>query len=182
MSGKLKVTGETPTPNDPMIVKAYCEGRDFKKAGGTLTFAAATTGTEVANNAIVYSAKIAGNGIAVNLINPLGNSKPLSVSVSGVTINVSLATDSGGAITSTATLVIAAIDANTAASVLVHVANSGVSTGAGVCAVASAVLTGSNYTAGLPNSANTNAFVAGMLSYGGGAVGARDCCATLPTA
>ena len=35
MSGKLKVTGDTKTPNDPMIVKAYCEGRSTAAAGGS---------------------------------------------------------------------------------------------------------------------------------------------------
>lgn len=33
MPGKLKVTGDTKVPNDPMIVKAYCEGRQSAKDG-----------------------------------------------------------------------------------------------------------------------------------------------------
>lgn len=35
MPGKLKVTGDTKVPNDPMLVKAYCEGRALAAAGGS---------------------------------------------------------------------------------------------------------------------------------------------------
>jgi hypothetical protein len=181
MPGKLKITGNTKVPNDPMLVKAYCEGRAFKKGGGSITPATGTTGTVGANNGLTYTSVVPGDGVQINLINPGGNSKSLAVSVAGTTVNVSLATSSVGAITSTAAQVDTAIGANTAANALVSVANTGASTGAGVVAAANVRLTGSSYKA-QAGDANAQAFVDGMASYGGGAAGARDCCAILPTA
>jgi hypothetical protein len=59
-----------------------------------------------------------GNEIAAEFVNPGVASSPLSVSVSGNTIFVSLATDSTGALSSTAAHVVAAINAAPAASAL----------------------------------------------------------------
>ncbi|HEX5597563.1 MAG TPA: M14 family metallopeptidase [Micromonosporaceae bacterium] len=53
-----------------------------------------------------------GNDISVELANPGAASQPLSVSVTGSAIRVSLATNSSGAVTSTAAQVVAALNAN----------------------------------------------------------------------
>jgi hypothetical protein len=55
-----------------------------------------------------------GNDWKVTHANPSGNSKPLLVSVAGTTITVSLATNSGGTIISTAAQVAAAVNASDA--------------------------------------------------------------------
>jgi len=52
-----------------------------------------------------------GNAITVELANPAAASSPLSVSVSGTAITVSLGTDAAGALTSTAAQVVAALNA-----------------------------------------------------------------------
>ncbi len=119
-------------------------------AGGVRPAAAAVaaslvTGVVANNNAIAFTAVApgaAGNDISVALVDPDGNDQALSVDVIGRDIVVSLATGSGGAITSTAAEVIAAIEASAAAD-LVAVDNSGASTGAAaVAAVALADLAG----------------------------------------
>lgn len=87
------------------------------------------------NNALTFTSKltgVAGNNIAVRLVNPQANSAALAVSVSGNVITVNLATSVAGAITTTATQLSTAIAANAAANALVSVANTGASTGAGV--------------------------------------------------
>lgn len=179
MPGKLKITGNTKTPNDPMLVKAYCEGRAAAKSGSAApTFGSATTGVEANNNGITWTAKLAGQGISINLQNPNGNSKALAVSVSGLAVIVSLATDGAGAITSTAAQVIAAVNENARANVLLVGANTGASTGAGVVAAASAILVGSNVkkSAGDPV---TEAFISGRLSWTANPSGVKtqDACA-----
>lgn len=60
-----------------------------------------------------------GNDITVELDDPGGNNQALAVSVAGTVITVSLATDGGGAITSTNTEVVEAINAHAEASALV---------------------------------------------------------------
>lgn len=94
------------------------------------------TGVEGDNNAILFTAKgygVAGHDIRVQLKDPAGNDQVLAVDVVGKDIIVSLATGGAGAITSTADLVKAAIEASAAAA-LVTVADEGESTGAGVVA------------------------------------------------
>jgi hypothetical protein len=71
-----------------------------------VTYTAVTTGTP-------------GNSITVRYFDPGVNNATLSVSVTSLAITVSLATDSGGAITSTALLVKAAVDAFGASAALV---------------------------------------------------------------
>jgi hypothetical protein len=86
-----------------------------------------------ANADLTYTARAfgyAGNSISVTHVNPGGNSQPLTVSVSGTAITISLATNGGGAITSTANTVKAAVFANADANNLVSVAVEG--TGLGV--------------------------------------------------
>jgi len=179
MPGKLKITGSTLTPRDPIDVKAYCAGRLAAKNGDTApTFGTVKTGVVASNNGLAWTAKLAVQGICVNLINPGGNSKPLRVTVNGLQINVSLATNSSGVITTTAAQVITAIGANVQATRLVAVANDGASTGAAaVAAELGKYLTGSN----MPQSADNpaiDAFIAGRASWTANPSGvARDACA-----
>lgn len=80
------------------------------------------------NQAITYSAVAfgaAGNAVTIALLDPGLPSQALSVTVSGSAISVHLATDGGSLITSTATDVVAAIQASAAASALVTVSGSG---------------------------------------------------------
>lgn len=104
------------------------------------------TGTEGNNDAILWTAKgvgTAGNNISVEIVDPSANDASLEVTVSTNKITVSLATDGTGTITSTATEVIAAIEAHERASDMVTVENSGASDGSGTMATATeANLTG----------------------------------------
>jgi hypothetical protein len=61
-----------------------------------------------------------GNGIVVETLNPGAPNQPLSISVSGNAVSISLATNASGNITSTAAQVIAAIGADPAASALIR--------------------------------------------------------------
>jgi phage tail sheath protein FI len=87
------------------------------------------------NNALTFTSKLAGeigNSSSIRLVNPNANSATLSVSVSGRDVAVNLATDSSGAITTTAAQVKTAVEANTTANALFTITNTGASTGAGV--------------------------------------------------
>jgi hypothetical protein len=176
MSGKLKLTGETRTPRDPMQVKAYCEGRAYAKAGGSLTYATAVTGVIANNNSILWTSKVPGNGLEIDMVN-LGNSQVLAVSVYTTKIRIQLATNSSGVITSTAAQVIAAVAANASANELVGGANNGASTGAAAVTAQSVVLTGSNF-AQVVSIAGV-AFASGIASWTANPAGVqtRDCCA-----
>lgn len=95
------------------------------------------TGIVGNNNSILWTAAtegVGGNSITVTLSNPGGNGT-LSVSVTGTDITVTLAR-TGGTITSTAALVIAAVQADYEADALVSVENNSTSTGAGLMAAA----------------------------------------------
>lgn len=110
------------------------------------TVATKTTGVVGNNNAILFTAKLrgtAGNAITVALVDPASNNAALGVVVAGTAITVNLATGAGGAITSTAAQVIAAVNASAAAAALVTAANAGASTGAAaVVAAAAGALSG----------------------------------------
>ncbi|HET8896485.1 MAG TPA: M14 family metallopeptidase, partial [Protaetiibacter sp.] len=82
-----------------------------------------------------------GNDVSVAFTDPGASDAPLSVAVTGTDIAVSLATNSSGAVTSTAAQVVAAINASPAASALVVAYTYRGSTGAGVVAPNSADLT-----------------------------------------
>lgn len=87
------------------------------------------------NNDVMLTAKAdgtAGADISLTLMDPAGNSKELSVGVSGKDIVASLATSSSGAITTTASELIAAINGNADAAALVTASLKGSDTGAGV--------------------------------------------------
>jgi hypothetical protein len=80
--------------------------------------AQALLGTVNASRVVVTSrawGSEGGNALSIDLRDPGAASSPLSVAVNGNAIVVSLATDAGGALTSTAGQVVAAIDAGAAA-------------------------------------------------------------------
>ena len=83
----------------------------------------ASLSTANADRAVVLTSKewghLGGNGITAELKNPGANDAPLGVVVTGNAITVNLATNTTGAITSTAAQVIDAINASPAASALV---------------------------------------------------------------
>ena len=81
-----------------------------------------------------------GNDITVALTSPGTANAPLSVSVTGSAIAVSLATNAAGAVTSTAAQVVAAINASPEASALVVAYTYRGNTGTGVVAAGSAAL------------------------------------------
>lgn len=94
-----------------------------------------TTESLVANSNLAYTAKLEGalgNSISVRYVDPAGNNKSLSVTVSSYAITVNLATDSGGLITSTATQIKSAIQAKAEANALVTVAFADGEDGTGV--------------------------------------------------
>lgn len=102
--------------------------------------AAYTTSLTGSNNDLVFTAKSTGapgNGISI-IYNDPGADNVLGIIVTGLEIQVDLATNSGGAITSTAADIKAAIDGDTDASALVSVANKTGDTGAGVVTAMSA--------------------------------------------
>jgi hypothetical protein len=177
MSGKLKITGVTRTPRDPQNVRAYCEGRQYAKGGGSLTYATGTSGVEASNNGITWTAKIPGNGMEIDMVNG-GNSQVLAVSVQSLSkIHISLGTNSSGVITSTAAQVIAAVAANAQANALVGGANTGASTGAAAVTAQLVKLAGSNF--GQVISQAGIDFAAGVASWTANPAGvqSRDCCA-----
>lgn len=99
--------------------------------------ASRVTGVIANNNAIRWTARrlgAAGNSVRVQLRNA-GAAQALSVNTAGDDIIVTLATDAGGVITSTASQVNAAVLEHDAASQLVTAQNEGASTGAGLAAV-----------------------------------------------
>lgn len=97
--------------------------------------ASLTAGAVSANNAITYTAKAygaAGNAVSVFHKDPQANSSALAVTVSGKAITVSLATNSSGVITTTASQCLSAVAASAAAAALVSAANYDTSNGSGV--------------------------------------------------
>lgn len=106
-----------------------------------------STRATLLNQGITYTAVrpgTVGNAITIALINPALPSQSLSISVVNSAISISLATDGGSAITTTATQLVAALGANAAASALVT------ASGAGAIALsalaATALSTGTNGT------------------------------------
>lgn len=94
-------------------------------------------GTVGSNNALTITSKLTGalgNKSSLKLVDPAANSATLAITVSGRDVVASLATNSSGAITTTAAQLKTAIEANTAANALIGLANTGASTGAGAVA------------------------------------------------
>lgn len=134
----------------PTEILASTEGLD--KIGIMLDNAAAavaatyTSALAGANNDFTLVAKNAGtvgNHVEVALIDPAGNNQALAVTVVDGVVTCALATGAGGAITTTATELVAAINASAAANKLVTATVKTGDTGAGVVvALAAANLTG----------------------------------------
>ena len=99
-------------------------------ASGTPVAPVAATGTAFETNTLIYTAKkkgAGGNSFVVKLIDPEKDAEAEVVSVSGSTINVTLAS-AEGEITSNLNAVKAAIEGNTAADALITVAVGGTGT------------------------------------------------------
>ena len=110
-------------------------------------YATLTTSLVGDNNDLTYTAKAfgtGGNSISVAYIDPGGNDQALGIVVVGNAITVNLATGPAGAITSTATNVLDAIEASVDATALVGVALASGSDGTGVVTA----LTATNLTGG----------------------------------
>jgi len=111
------------------------------KTNGYRRKAQAVLGSANANRVAVDSlawGHEGGNGIAVELVNPGAASRPLSVTVTGKDIRVSLATNASGALTSTAAQVVAALNANAGSLVRAYTYRG--DAGAGVVATAARTL------------------------------------------
>lgn len=111
---------------DPIVVSG----------AGMGTAASLTTACAGSNNDIKYTAVVpgtGGNAITVAYV-VSGNNTALSVGVSSSAITVTVATDGGGAATSTAALVLAAVLASAPASALVSAALATGNDGTGVVA------------------------------------------------
>lgn len=110
------------------------------RAAGTNFPATLTTALSGTHNDLVYTAVApgtAGNAITVRYV-VAGNSTPLTVSVTGSAITVNVATNGGGAPTSTAAQVAAAVAASAPAAALVGTpANAASNDGSGVVAALS---------------------------------------------
>lgn len=120
-------------------VQSDAAGKAIPLAGVAAVAATLELGT--GNSKIKYTAKdagAAGNGISVRHVDPAAASQALSVTVAGNDITVNLATDGSSVITSTVTLVIAAIAASAAANALVTASNGTGSNGTGLVAAAAA--------------------------------------------
>lgn len=118
------------------------------------------TGVVASNNALTFTSKLvgaAGNAISIRFVNP--GPANLSVSVIDRAITVTLGTNAGGALSTTAAQVKAAIEATPEANALVAVAHTGTSTGAAV--VGALALTSLVGGADEPFPLNTPVLVAG---------------------
>lgn len=106
-----------------------------------------TTAMAGADNDITLTAR-SHKAATITLVDPPGNNAALSVSVTGTDITVNLATDGASAITTTATQLVAAINASTAAAGLVKAAVKSGDSGAGVVtALASTAIAASSLVA-----------------------------------
>jgi hypothetical protein len=109
------------------VVGTVGDVRDFIGAGvpAATAQAALTVNPAGDDNGLIYTAVAygeVGNDITVVYVDPAANDAALSVGVVGSAITVNLATGVAGAITSTAALVLAAIEASGPATALVTVA------------------------------------------------------------
>ena len=165
---------------DPKVATSYCEGRTGAKASVTLAKATVITGLVASNNSILFTPARYGNGFTVRIIDPGAISRPLRVVTGGVgstILDIYVATDAGGVITSTAALVITAVNAAVSGlNILTSCANNGASTGAGLVTVETQRSTG-----GTPNAEmgqNTDAYVNGHGSWTADPAGkvTVDCC------
>lgn len=115
-------------------------------SGGNVAATLTTTMTG-SDNDIKLTARVGGSGgnsIQLALVDPSGNNQSLAVTVAELVITASLATGSGGAITTTADQLIAAINADATAKMLVTAALPVGAVGTGIVTA----LTATNLTGG----------------------------------
>lgn len=123
-------------------------------ARSTETKATLTTSLTGTNNDFKLTARdagVAGNSITLTLVDPSANDATLSVDVSGTDITVNLATDGAGAITTTASDILTAINYDADAQDLVTVTLAAANDGTGVVTA----LTQTALTGGLDNAITT---------------------------
>ena len=114
-------------------------GGKYRKYNPAVKASLSTTGGNANSNIKFESvgSGTAGNAIKVAMLNT-GNSKPLEVTVVNDEVRIQVATNSGGAITSTAAEVIAAVNGSLAVKGILTAAVVGEQTGVGVVAALSA--------------------------------------------
>lgn len=141
---------------------------------GGLPLASYTTALVGADNDMTFTAKVGGTGgnaITVALVDPGGNNAALAVTVSELAISVSLATGPAGAITSTAAQVVAALNADATAKMLITAAVKVGDAGTGVVtALGAANLTGGDSAAVTTPSIDTRGYDAAAFNIHAGAV------------
>jgi len=149
VSASVAAVGERTRALAYAAITAGDRLRAADTSGRVATAAASlTTALTGSNNDLVWTALGAfqgeiGDGITIEYIDPSGASQSLAVTVHGLRIRVSLATDTSSAISSTAAQVAAAVAAHATAKLMVSGANSGSDDGSGlVTAMAEAGLTG----------------------------------------
>jgi hypothetical protein len=112
------------------VVVSSCDGAPEDAAQAAVTINPTGDDNALVYTAVQYGAR--GNLISIAYVNPSANNAALAVTVSGQAISVSLATNGGGSITSTAAQVLAAIEAHPVASTMVTVADAADNDGSGV--------------------------------------------------
>jgi hypothetical protein len=128
--------GATDPVSQGVKVTAVAGGKSYSLSYDTGSSATLTTALAGDNDDLTYTADARGtngNNVRVTYV-AAGVSTPLSVSVAGNDITVNLATDAGGAATSTAAQVRDAVNADAGASALVTAANATGNDGTGVVA------------------------------------------------
>lgn len=146
MASHLVTAADGSGSNGTGVVTAMAHAHLAGGADMDATHAALTTVLAGANNDLVWTAVAGGtdgHAITIEYVNPGAINQPLGVVVVGNAITVNLATDGGGAITSTADDIKLEVRATPAAIALVSVADSGADDGTGVVtAMAATALSG----------------------------------------
>lgn len=129
-AAQVKAAIEASSPASALVTVAH---KPLNDGTGVVT-ALAQTALTGGNNDLTFTSAITDHTtpVRVRYVDPAAVNGALSVSVSGNDVTVNLATNSTGTITSTAAQVKAAIEASTAASALVTVANKTGNNGSGV--------------------------------------------------
>jgi len=132
-NGSTVWTGSDPLELDAAqigaIVGVSALSSLYEAGFGNATLA---TGGENPNQIVNFIAKqsgLAGHDISVEIVSSGGANQPLSVSVIGGVIKITLATNATGAVTSTAAQVAAAVNADPSSSALVQASAGGTGTG-----------------------------------------------------
>lgn len=120
VSGGSNTVTISPVTQSPAALLTSGDGAPVDAARATLNVNPTGDDNGLTFTAVEYGA--IGNSIKIQYTDPSANDAALAVSVFNRNITVSLATNGGGTITSTAALVLAAIEASSAASDLVTVA------------------------------------------------------------